>query len=157
MTIKAAIWVHGSIFKPEYPDRLTKVKPIGWGLEIIGRGGTDNWFHASISTPVILDGIRPKLSKVFVLFNSASPKIVKATVSDVHIYDGKNRVKAIDGLSLSGDHGGAIDSSNSWSIEPAITIHSGLGISVHVHFPQGPLHSDTQITFNTAGADFISI
>ena len=138
MTLKAAIWVHGSIFKPEYPERITRSKPIGWGMEILGKAGTYNWFHIPISTPVIMDGARPRLSKIFVFYNSATQAITKAALTDVHIYDG------------------AIDASNSWIIEPALTIYSGLGISVRIIFPEGPLHADVPITFSTAGADFIS-
>ena len=92
MTLKAAIWVHGSIFKPEYPERITRSKPIGWGMEILGKAGTYNWFHIPISTPVIMDGARPRLSKIFVFYNSATQAITKAALTDVHIYDGKNKV-----------------------------------------------------------------
>lgn len=156
MTLKAAVWVHGSIIKPEYPDRLSRIRPIGWGLEITGKENTDNWFHIPITTPVILDGVRPKLSKVFILFNSETNAIVKARIVGVHMYDGGNKVKVIEGISLSGDHGGAIDSANTFKIDPAITIYSGLGISVHVEFPKEPMHADSNIVFHTAGADFIS-
>jgi hypothetical protein len=156
MTIKSAVWLHGSMFKPEYPERLSKIKPVGWGLEVSGKAGTDNWFHIPISTPVILDGIRPKLSKIFVLYNTTTETIANAAIKDVHLYDGKNKIKAIGGLALSGDHGGTIDVLNSWKIEPPITVYSGLAISVHVEFPEGPLHGETSITFNTAGADFTS-
>jgi len=78
-----------------------------------------------------------------------------AVITNLHLYDGPTQVKAFDGLSLTGDHSTGIDSSNSWQIDPPITILFGLGNSVGMRFPP-VTHIPSQILFTTAGADFIT-
>ncbi|MCJ7515532.1 MAG: hypothetical protein MUO89_06150 [Dehalococcoidia bacterium] len=159
MPLKAAMWVHGTIVEVEYPERLAPVSidglvRRGWGTHFWGNENTANWFHIPITTPVILDDIRPPLIKVFVFYKTEG----NAKITNIHVYDGRSRVKAFDGLALSGDHsgGGGVDASNSWVVEPPITILYGLGISVGVEFGS-QVNIDIpwpEILFTTAGADF---
>lgn len=157
MALKAAMWVHGTIVKVEYPEKLAPVSydgliRRGWGTHFWGKENTTNWFHIPITTPVIIDDIRPPLVKVFVFYKTNG----WAKITNVHVYDGQRKVKAFDGLALSGDHSGGIDASNSWVIDPPITILYGLGISVGVEFgPQDNIGIPwPEILFTTAGADF---
>ena len=157
MPLKAAMWVHGTIVEVEYPERLAPwstdgLVRKGWGTHFWGKENTNNWFHIPITTPVILDDIRPPLVKVFVFYKTEG----YAKITNVHVWDGPKKVKAFDGLSLSGNHSGGIDANNSWVINPPITIAFGLGISVGVEF--GPKDAIDipwpEILFTTAGADF---
>ena len=153
MALKAAMWAHGTIVQVEFPERLVANGLIqkGWGAHIQGLPGTTNWFHFPITTPVILDDVRSALGKVFVLYATVGP----ARITDVHVYDGPKRVKAIDGLYLSGDHSVGIDASNSWAIDPPITIFLGLGISVGVEFGLARIPPAPEILFTAAGADLV--
>lgn len=154
--IKAATWVHGTIAEAEFPDRLTEIQRKGGGTTFLAKAGTTNWFHIPITTPVILDGVRPQLTKIFVLYQAGSDSMItKPHITSLHIYDGKNKVKSFDGIDLSGDHSGVLDASNTWHISPPLTIYSGLGISVGVAFPSGP-NKTYGISFATIGADFNS-
>lgn len=151
--IACAQWVHGSLVEAEYPDRLTQVERKGWGAVFHAKGGTTNWFHLPIPTPVIQDGGRPVLTKVFVLYDvqgsSSTNQASQPAITHLHLYDGMHKVRSFDGLALSGAHSRAIDEANTWYVNPPVTIYSGLGISVGVHFPEA-----AHIHFATAGADF---
>jgi len=109
-----------------------------------------NWFHFPMPTPVILDDIRPPLIKVFVFYKT----FAWVDVTNIHLYDGPRRIKTFDGLALSGDHSGGIDASNSWVIDPPITVMYGLGISVGVRFGNRDSSTYPGILFTSAGADF---
>ncbi len=157
MALKAAMWVHGTIVEAEYPENLAPVYGDGivrrgWGTHFWGKENTKNWFHIPFTNPVILDDMRPQLIKVFVLYKTEG----WAKITNIHVFDGPRRVKEFNGLTLSGNHSGGIDASNSWNVNPPITIASGLGISVGVEF--GPKDNVDipwpEILFTTAGADF---
>jgi hypothetical protein len=152
-SLKCAEWVHGNAVRPEFPDRLVSSENKGWGAEFRGKAGTSNWFHFPITTPVIEEGTRPLLSKIFVLFKSDEGAAIDqgAAITNLHIYDGKNIVKSL-ACWRRGNHTGAIDQSNTWRIDPPITIYSGLGISAEVEF-----RTESNITFATAGADFATL
>jgi hypothetical protein len=127
----------------------------------VGEYGAKNWFHFSIPAPVLLQGVRPSLAKVFVFYRSNGPERdrVRTRITNLHIYDGKTKVKAFDALDLYGDHSHTIDDQNTWAIEPALTIRYGLGLSVGVVFPP-PIPEGAQrrgeILFVAAGADFLA-
>ena len=146
-----AMWVHGTIVHAEDQYLGPYLQPakryrIGWGTQFVG--GPSNWYHIPITTPALLSDVRPQLVKVFVFYKATS-----AEITDVHIYDGKLRVKEFNGLNLTGDHAHGIDAENSWAISPALTIRYGLGISVYVHAHDA---TDVEILFTTAGADFVT-
>ena len=69
-------------------------------------------------------------------------------MTNIHVYDGPTKIRAFDGLALSGDHSNAIDASNNWDITPPVEVKYGLGISVGVAFGD-----NGEILFTTAGAD----
>jgi hypothetical protein len=142
MALKAAMWVHGTIVEAE--NAVNFVSRKGWGATFGGQN-TFNWFHIPITTPVILDDIRPQLVKVFVFYRTNG-----AVIRNLHIWDAATRVKVFDNLNLSGDHSRGIDASNSWVIAPPLGIAFGLGISVGVQFLIDP----GDILFTSAGADF---
>jgi len=143
--VREAVWVHGNAVKAEHPDSLVRSERKGWGVTFTAKAGTTHWFHVSIPAPVVVEDVRPVLSKTFVLYDAED-----AEITDLHLYDGKNRILSRDGLALSGLHGGTLDASNSWLVYPHPTIYSGLGISVGVRFSG----HQSSITFASAGADF---
>jgi len=144
MGLKAAMWVHGNIVRAENPPDFETRR--GWGIQFGGRAKI-NWFHIPLTTPVILDSVRPKLAKIFVFYKTNG-----ATIKSIHVFDGPTKVKAFDGLNLSGDHSKSLDASNTLAITPSLTISSGLGLSVGVEFGATP----GDILFTAAGADFMT-
>jgi Family of unknown function (DUF6623) len=161
MALKAAIWVHGTAVEVEYPDRIAPLSTDrmyergqrkGWGTHFYGLENTTNWFHFAIPTPGILDDARPPLEKVFVFYWADG----WAKITNVHLYDGPARIKSFDGLNLSGNHSGSVDSFNTWTVSPPVVLAYGLGISVGVEF--GPIDQVgipfPGILFTTVGADF---
>jgi hypothetical protein len=162
MALKAAMWVHHTVVKAEDP-RPEFIDVKGWGVHFWGVPENQLcWFHFPITTPVILEDARPQLVKVFVFYKTSHrvakaedptrPKPTSPTVTNLHIYDGPTRVREFNNLNFSGDHSGAIDSSNSWVVTPPLTIFYGLALSVGVFFGGG--YGD--LYFTTAGADFQS-
>ncbi len=155
MALKAAEWVHGTIAEVEFPENLATVSQDGlarkgWGTHFWGKEDSINWFHFPISTPVIIDGNRPKLSKLFVFFKT----IGTAKLIHIHIYDGGKKVKSFNNLNRTGDHTLALDPSNSWIITPNKTINYGLGISVCIGFGKKTSNNYAEVVFATVGADF---
>ena len=151
MTLKAAICAHGTIVQPEYPEHIDEVSRKGWGTTFWGKENTSNWFHIPLAVPNFLDGIRPRLTKVFVFFHNTS----RSPITAVHVYDGPRVLMAYDDLRLTGDHARAHDRSNGFLVDPPAQIHFGLGISVAVQFPASQEQQPPRwILFTSAGADF---
>jgi len=148
---KSTVCVHGNIVQAEYPQDIGEVSRKGWGTTFWGKENTVNWFHIPLSVPSLLDGSRPKLTKVFFYFHNTT----RSPITTVHIYDGPKVIKTFDNLRLSGDHARALDRSNTFTIDPPKEVAFGLGLSIKVEFPpateQKPPH---WILFTTAGAEF---
>jgi len=144
MGLKAAMWVHGTIVRAENPPDFEIRR--GWGAQFGGRAKS-NWFHIPLTIPVILDSVRPKLGRISVFYKTNG-----ATIKSIHVFDGPTKIKAFDGLTLSGDHSKSLDASNSWAITPSLPISFGLGISIGVDFGNVP----GDILFTTAGADLLT-
>ncbi len=120
-----SMWVHGLMAEAEYPVQKTVVK--GWGKEFVGHRNS-NWFHVPITTPAILEDVRPKLANVSVFFKTDGT-VIRA----IHVYDGSTKAGEIPiETPVEGDHSASIDESNTWPIEPPLEIKYGLGISIFV-------------------------
>jgi hypothetical protein len=161
MPLKAAMWLHGTLVEAEYPGNLQSWVRKGWGTHFVGQPGTDNWFHIPLPTPVILDDVRPQLTRLFVLYDSdlGLPAGDRPALMDLHVYDGPRKVKEFSLPALAGKHDAALDAANSFDVTPALTILLGLGLAVHVRFP--PTYPPGvlvhyEILFTSAGADFMT-
>jgi len=143
-----AFWVHGTAVKMEREGYFISKQYAGYAA--IFRTYGAEWFHFAIPTPVILNGIRTSLKKVFVFYKTEGT----AKITAIHVYDAGKKITSFDNLSLTGDHSTAVDQFNSWLITPSPKMLFGLGISVHVNF--GPQTTGTvpAISFTAAGADF---
>jgi hypothetical protein len=145
-----ANWIHGTATNAEYPRYLYNTFRKGWGTTYVGKNNTFNWFHFAIPTTVISNGMRNKVAKTFVLFKTDG----NAKITNVTVWDGPSKIKAYDGISRSGDHSSAIDSSNTFVIDPPSYVYWGVGISVGVEF--GSMNTKgirPAILFTTAGED----
>ena len=136
-------------FARDVETGLNAFQNYGSGATFYSGFNVTNWFHFSFPTPVILDNTYTQLAKVFVFYKTEE----WTQLTNVHIYDGPQRVKVFDGLAFAGDHSNGIDAMNCWELSPPQTIHYGLGLSVGIKFgPEGP--RNPSIYFSAAGADF---
>lgn len=143
-----ASWVHGSSVQMEREGYFISKRRTGYGAHFKTHG--KEWFHFAIPTPVILDGQRAALKKIFVFYKTE----LTAKITAIHVYDAGSSIKKFDNLSLSGDHSTGVDKDNSWVITPAHSMEFGLGISVEVDFGHSTTGGVPGIRFRTAGADF---
>ena len=160
MSLKAAMWVHGTAAQVENPNSLIPngLVRVGAGTQFNGQSGAATWFHFAIPTPVILNDVRLSLVKIFLLYNTNQKS---STITNVHVWDGGVRLRAFDNLMLRGDHRFGIDKDNSWEITPHIPVTFGIEIAARVQFMDlidGPEPGAKQFEFgffvSTAGADF---
>jgi len=143
--ISYASWIHGHSMQVEYPDQIARHDRKGWGTDIWGKPGTENWFHFAIPTPVIINDVRMQVDSVLLSFETAS---ADAFVRDVHVYDGWNRIAMFDGVNLSGNQ-----SVVRFTLPDTPAIGLGLGISLGVGF--GVEAMDHLMRFYAAGCDFV--
>ena len=164
-----ASWSPGIAFMPaEIPGNGVPVNNVSYsdvlglrqsgGTTFKGKVGTTNWFHVPIATPVIVAGTRAKLVQVFVMFQCGSQAAVTnnnanlagCNVTDIHVWDGPNRIQMFGPFNLFGEHRFKIDTSNVHKLPAPVDINWGLELAVHVSFSQ-----DESVTFASAGADFM--
>jgi hypothetical protein len=164
-----ASWSPGIAFMPaEFPSDTVQVNNVG-GSEVVGlrqsggatfqgKVGTSNWFHVPIATPVIVAGARAKLVRVFVMFQSGiqpEPTGIGAAsragcnVTDVHVWDGPNRIRTFGPFNLFGEHRFKLDRSNTHDLPTPMDIFWGVELAVRVSFSQ-----NFSVTFASAGTDF---
>jgi hypothetical protein len=149
--LKAIISVHGNVAEPEYPEQIDEVSRKGWGATFWGKEATTNWFHIPFAVPNLLDGVRPKLSRVFLYFHNTS----RSPITSVHLYDGTKLLRGFDQLTLFGDHARSADRGNTFNLETPTELSSGLGVSVSVAFPQDSGEKPPRwILFTAAVAEF---
>ena len=86
--------------------------------------GKVSWFHAALPTPVIIDGVRAKLTRVFLMFEAE-----QGSIRDVHVYDGSSKVQEFSGLNLSGEHRISLDGVNTFNLTAPHTVRFGIGVS----------------------------
>ena len=149
--LKAIISVHGNIVEPEYPEHIDEVSRKGWGATYWGKEATTNWFHIPFAVPNLLDGIRPRLTRVYLYFHNTS----RSPITSVHLYDGTKLLRGFDQLTLFGDHARGADRSNTFNLEKPSELNSGLGLSVSVAFPHDTGEKPPRwILFTAAMAEF---
>jgi hypothetical protein len=165
--LKTEMWIHGTAFHPEEQVAFTTRR--GWGAFFRGNPSVfepwshgwagpavvTHWFHASMPTPVISDGVRPRLTRLFLFYHAD-----QAWLRQVHLWDGARRVHGFDlsGVNATGTHHHEIDDLNTFRLDESKTMRFGLGISVQVEFQRGQLSNlhlgGGEILFTAAGADF---
>ncbi len=143
-----AYWVHGTAVQIEREGYFVTKQRAGFGAIFRSHGA--EWFHFAIPTPVIVNGARSSLKKIFVLFKTEGT----TKITNVHVYDGNSKIVAFDNISLDGDHSTGIDQTNSWLVAASPQIKFGLGISINVNFGPPTKLGVPSIMFTTAGADF---
>src|SRR5262249_20066936 len=103
---------------------LDHVGHYGWGGDMVVKPGKSCWFHVALPTPVILNGVRTKLHRVFLMFKSEV-----GSIRDVHVYDGSGKVHEFGGLMSEGEHRTALDVLTTFNLPTPLTVAWGIGIS----------------------------
>jgi hypothetical protein len=152
--LRQASWTHGNSLTVETPENLASILHRGWGTELRFIPGKSSWCHISIPTPVIMDGLRAKVQKMFLLFIC---QIDEGDIRNIHIWDGPNIIDVRDDIHLSGNHGGGLDDVNTITLPTPHEVIWGMSISF---FFQAVIGIESRIpppmlTITTAGADFI--
>lgn len=145
--MKHASWVHGNAVKLAREGFSLSTQYTGWGAVIQTHGA--EWFHFTVPTPVIVNGQRASIEKLFVMFSTTGT----ARITAVHVWDGPDMIQGYDNLSIAGDHSKDLDAQNTW-LPQARPMRWGIDISVCVDFGPPSNIAVPQITFTAAGADF---
>ncbi|MDD9944354.1 MAG: hypothetical protein OXU20_25140 [Myxococcales bacterium] len=145
-----ASWVHGAAVVPEREGYFVTRRNYRNGSAFKTHG--KEWFLFAVPTPVLVDSKRAKLIKAFVLFETGSG----ARITDLEVFDGGKKIATFGGLSLTGNHSTSLDQSNSWIIEPPISMTFGLAICVRVDFGNPQVGSVPAIRFASAGVDLLT-
>ena len=91
-----ASWIHGNAVVAEAlateDGGLFEFNHFGWGTQITMRPGFARWFHIAIPAPVILDGKRMKLHRVFLQWQQIRGFAHSASLQDAHLWDGQTRI-----------------------------------------------------------------
>jgi len=102
------------------------------------------WFHFPIPTPVLAEGRRASLQRVFVLWTHTGDLSLAA----VHVWDGASRIATLPANSqASADQ--LIQGGTQFDLPAPAVIRFGVNISVGVSCT-----TDSDVTFYSAGADF---
>ena len=100
------------------------------------------------------------LSRIYLMYNTRPGGKVdlEPVITAVHVYDGRTLAISFDDLALSGVHDESISAGNILTLNPALRIANGLGLSVGVEFPQREKEESISydILFTAAGAEFAS-
>jgi hypothetical protein len=148
-----ASWVHGNALTVESPENLARVGHFGWGADMAIQPGKGSWFHIPLPTPVIVNDVRTKLQRVFLLFDAVS-----GSIRNVHVYDGSSKLQEFNNLLFEGEHRLALDGQNTFNLATPHTVAWGIGISF---FFIADIGFDTSIPparliLGAAGGDFLT-
>ena len=148
MSIKQAMWVHGTSVQAEREGYFIGKSRPAWGATFRTQGS--EWFHFAVPTPVIFGGQISTLQKVFVLYRTG----LGAKITRIDVFDGATQIQQFLNLGLSGDHSVSLDGQNTWNVNP-VHVKFGLGLSVAVEFGNATTSGVPEIVFTSAGADFL--
>ncbi len=150
LTTLNAFWVHGNSVIVQEPFKLDECKVVpaigrtpfrvGWGAQI-WQSNNGNWFHFVIPTTVISNGDRAHMIKIFLYYHIEG----NVTLTNVHIWDGHEQVREINGLTHTEDN-------FILRLPRPIEVHSGIQICACFKFNG----ADSNILFRSAGVDCLT-
>lgn len=158
-----ASWVHGNAVVAEQPvgdGSILGFDHFGWGTQIVMRPGSARWFHISIPTPVLLDGKRMKLIRVFLQWQQIRGYPHSAEIEDVHLWDGQNLIarmsnkdfKRSNYLTIPGHNTYELFRSREWWFGVGLSFKLGGRGNVSGHFVD--MRDAPVVVIGSAGADF---
>jgi hypothetical protein len=154
-TAVTAMWVHGNTIVTEHPEHILALDYRGWGPEFQLKRGTQSWFHLAIPTPLILENQRAQLVRIFLCFNTPEGD---GHISEVHVYDGADRVQVFEHLFLAGDRRASLmNEQNTFALPNPRLLYRGLGLSFlyQASLCTEELCPASYLSLAAAGAEFI--
>jgi hypothetical protein len=142
-----ASWVHGNAVTIETPDSVRTRTPQGQGSIIDLHPGAATWLHIAIPTPVIVDDVRVRAKRFFLLLSTASD----VKITEVHIWDGLRRI-CEQTTTLWGNHS-AIGPTNTFVPPGPHFAQLGMSISFLARATDAD-HGGHGFTVFSAGGDF---
>jgi hypothetical protein len=151
-----AVWIHANAgvvgtFTGTPGGQQFRLLANGFGA-VFGNqlfGGSDFWLHYDIATPAILDGVRPTLSRIMVLFDTGHPY---TALDSVEIWDRNQKLLAAANLNITGKHLD-LDNQNTFTLPANTTPLFGINVALHFTF-KGLSQSDIGLLITSVGADF---
>jgi hypothetical protein len=159
-----ASWVHGSALVMETPPvddgAVSAINHFGWGTQITMRPGDSRWFHIAIPTPVILNGVRMKLLRVFLQWQQIRGFPNSSSISDAHLWDGQTRIAKLSSHDFKENNFAVLAGHSTYELFTPKVWQFGLGLSVRLHaegnvgghFLEGS--ESPVVVIGSAGADF---
>ncbi len=148
-----ASWTHGNNLTVESPENLDSVGHYGWGGDMLIKPGKSSWFHIPIPTPVIVNGNRSLLQRVFIMF-----QCTQCSIRNLHVYDGSSKVQEFNNLMYDGEHRTSLDTQNTYNLSNQHIVIWGIGITF---FCVADIGFDSKIPpprliLGAAGGDFMA-
>lgn len=145
--LEAAMWAHGHSMAIEVPGNIKSEWRAGFFIRVIGKPNTTNWFHFAVPTTVIVNDNRLRIDSAMVRMRSGS---TLADITNVHVFDGENRVFAQDNMNLSPTAFGL----ERFSLPNKPDVVWGVGITLGVRFT-GSTDAQNTMEFAAVGIDFL--
>lgn len=118
------LWTHGNALVIESKSALAEQQNHGYGADMTLNASASSWFHIPLPSPPQEAGTVVRLARVFLLYD-----IDEAFLTNLHIYDGKQKIAEFNNLQLGLYHGNAIDAQNTFTLNTPHTVHTGIGLS----------------------------
>ena len=147
MALEQAMWAHGHGMAVEVPGNLKSEWRAGFFIRVVGKPNTTNWFHFAIPTAVIVNDNRLRIDSALLRYRCGS---ALADITNLHVFDGENRVFAADNLNLSPT---ALTVTR-WTLPNKPDVFWGVGVTVGVRFG-GANDAQNTMEFAAAGVDFL--
>lgn len=158
-----ASWVHGNAAVAEDPGVTVLRQGFGATFNIPAPPFVEpyhrsqvvfHWIHIPIPTPVLMgDSGRLKLVNVLYLCNIVGG----INVAGIHLYDGKELIRAEDGLDIEGDNTDRPIQFHGYRNDLAHVMNFGLGVTLKIRSPISGEARKGQFFLAGAGADFAPI
>ena len=149
MALEKAMWAHGHGMAVEVPGNIKSEWRAGFFIRLVGKPNTTNWLHFAIPTAVIVNDNRLRINSALLRFRCGS---LSADVTNLHVFDGENRVFAADNLNLSPTAVGM--HVQRWVLPNKPDVFWGVGVTVGVRFG-GATDAQNTMEFAAAGVDFL--
>jgi hypothetical protein len=171
-----ASWVHGNAVVAEHlppladSSGLMDFNHFGWGTQITIRPNYSRWFHIAIPTPVIVEGTRMQLLRVFLGVRQIGGSVtggfprpgsgVPSSPQDLHLYDARNLVAKLSAKTdFNPTPNVSIDGNETFELRAPRTWVFGVGVSFQLSAPpnNSQINDDKAapvFVIGSAGADF---
>ena len=120
-----ANWVHGNALRVESPENVGRFQHVFSGTNVLMTPGKSSWFHIAVPSPVVIGDVRAQLQRVFILFDIPHA----GHITELHLYDGPNKIREIKQLELNGTHIWSLDTINTFNLPSLHSVRWGIGIS----------------------------